>query len=107
MSCGVGHRHGSDPALLWPWCRLAATALIQSLAWEPPYATGVAQEMAKRHTHKKNLGGRDHIIRINQHLINPGFPSTPLRESDLDYKANISRNSIFNEKRNQPSNLML
>ena len=27
MSCGVGHRLGSDPALLWLWCRPAATAL--------------------------------------------------------------------------------
>ena len=39
MSCGVGHRRGSDPALLW--CRLAATAPTQLLAWEPPYAAGV------------------------------------------------------------------
>ena len=29
MSCGVGHRLGSDPALLWLWCRQAAAALIQ------------------------------------------------------------------------------
>ena len=38
MSCGVGCRHGSDPVWLWLWHRPAATALIQSLAWEPPYA---------------------------------------------------------------------
>ena len=38
MSCGVGHRRGSDLALLWLWCRLAAAALIQSLAWELPCA---------------------------------------------------------------------
>ena len=25
---GVGHRHGSDPQLLWLWRRLAATAPI-------------------------------------------------------------------------------
>ena len=48
MSCGVGCRRGSDPALLWLWCRLVARALIQPLAWEPPCATGAAQEMAKR-----------------------------------------------------------
>ena len=42
MSCGVGHRHDSDPALLWLWCGLAATAPIQRLAWEPPYAAGAA-----------------------------------------------------------------
>ena len=31
-----------DPALLWLWCRLAATAPIRPLAWGPPYAMGVA-----------------------------------------------------------------
>ena len=53
MSCGVGHRRGSDPALLWLWRRLVATAPIGPLAWEPPCATGVAQEMAKRQKKKK------------------------------------------------------
>ena len=42
MSCGVGHRHGLDLVLLWLWQRLAAVALIQPLAWELPYAAGVA-----------------------------------------------------------------
>ena len=42
MSCVVGHRHGSDPAWLWLWCRLAAAALIQPLAWERPYVMGAA-----------------------------------------------------------------
>ena len=42
MSCGSGHRRGSDLALLWLWCRLVATAPIWPLAWEPLYATGVA-----------------------------------------------------------------
>jgi len=31
-----------DPKLLGLWYRPAATALIQPLAWEPPYATAVA-----------------------------------------------------------------
>ena len=42
MSRGVGHRRGSDPKLLWLWRRPAATAPVQPLAWEPPYAVGVA-----------------------------------------------------------------
>ena len=42
MSCGVGLRHSSDPTLLWLWYRPAATAPIQPLAWESPYATGVS-----------------------------------------------------------------
>ena len=48
MSCGVGPRRGSDLALLWLWCRLAAVALIEPLAWEPPYATSVALEKKER-----------------------------------------------------------
>ena len=32
----------NDAALLWLWCRPAATAPIQPLAWEPPYAEGAA-----------------------------------------------------------------
>ena len=53
VSCWVGHRHSSDPALLWLWCRLAAAALIQPLAWEPPCATGVALKMKEREEGRK------------------------------------------------------
>ena len=53
MSCGVGHRLGSDPVLLWLWHRPAATAPIGPLAWEPPYATGAALEKAKGQKKKK------------------------------------------------------
>ena len=53
MSCGVGCRRGWDPALLWLWCRLAATAAIGPLAWEPPYAAGSGIEKAKK-TKKKS-----------------------------------------------------
>ena len=40
VSCGVGHRQGSDP--VWLWCRPVAAALIQLLAWEPPCTVGAA-----------------------------------------------------------------
>ena len=40
-------RHGSDLVLLWLWSRPAATALIQPLAWEPPYATVAALKRQK------------------------------------------------------------
>ena len=53
MSCGVGCRHGSDPVLLWLWGRPVATAPIQPLAWEPPYAAGVAQEIATTTTQRQ------------------------------------------------------
>ena len=52
MSRGVGRRLGSAPALLWLWRRLAAIPPIRRLAWEPPYAAGVAPEKAKKK--KKN-----------------------------------------------------
>ena len=52
MNCGVGCRYVSDLALLWLWCRLAATAPIQPVAWELPYAGGVALKRPK--TKNKN-----------------------------------------------------
>ena len=62
MSCGVGRRCGSDPALLWFWCRLAATAPIGPIAWEPSYAAGAALEMAKRQERKKGKKERKRKI---------------------------------------------
>ena len=48
LSCAVGHRHGSDPVLLWLWCRPAAAAWIQPLAWELPYDAHVALKEKKK-----------------------------------------------------------
>ena len=53
VSCGVGCRRGSDPALLWLWRRLGATAPIPPLAWEPPFAAGAALKRQKQ-TNKTN-----------------------------------------------------
>ena len=47
MGCGVGHRCGLDPVLLWLWYRSAAVALIGPLAWEPPCAVGTALKKNK------------------------------------------------------------
>ena len=55
MSCGVGHRHGSDLVLLWLWPRLAAVALIRPLAWEPPSAVGAALKKTKKKKDKKEI----------------------------------------------------
>ena len=44
MSGGVGCRCSSGPMLLWLWHRRVAIALIRPLAWEPPYAAGMALE---------------------------------------------------------------
>ena len=53
MSYGVGRRHGSDLAVLWVWCKPAATAPIRPLAWEPPYATGSALKRQKKKERKE------------------------------------------------------
>ena len=53
MSCGVSHRCGSDPELLWLWRRLVVTALIGLLAWEPPYAVGADLKRQKDKKKKK------------------------------------------------------
>ena len=46
-----------DLALLWLWHRLAATALIRPLAWEPLYAMGAAlkRQKKKKSFHEKFL----------------------------------------------------
>ena len=61
----VGRRYGSDPTLLWPWHRLAATAQIQPLAWEPPYATGAALKEKKK---KKKKTTNHHAIMLNVNI---------------------------------------
>ena len=47
MSCGVGQRRGSDPTWLWLQHRPVAAPLIHPPAWEPPCATGAAEERTK------------------------------------------------------------
>ena len=59
MSCGVGCRHGSDLVMLW--CRPSAVALIGPLAWELPYAMGVAL---------KSRGGKKNTQNKKQYLLN-------------------------------------
>ena len=64
MSCGVGPRSSSDPALLWLWWRPVATALMRPLAWESPYAAEAAPEKAKRPKKKKKKIGNNHLCNI-------------------------------------------
>ena len=54
MSCGGGPRCGPDPAWLWLWPRPAPEALIQALAWDPPYATGAALKAKNKQTNKNS-----------------------------------------------------
>ena len=55
MSCGVGHKCGLDLVSLWLWRRPAATAPMQPLAWEPPYALGMALKRLKKKEKKDML----------------------------------------------------
>ena len=55
LSCGIGHRSGLDPTLLRLWCRPTAAAPIQPLAWELPYAKGVALKGQKQNKTKSLL----------------------------------------------------
>ena len=75
MSCGVGRRYGSDPALLWLWRRLAAVAPIRPLAWELPYASGVALK-SKQVRKKENqiLKGLEGILIVREPDFLPVFP---------------------------------
>ena len=64
MSCGVGRRQGLDPELLWLWCGLAAAAPIQPLAWERPYASGMALK-GKKKKKKKNRNQKKLKPKVN------------------------------------------
>ena len=56
--------------LLWLWHRHAAVALTGPLAWEPPYAVGVAlkKQKKKKRERKKKKKKRKEID-----LVNLGF----------------------------------
>ena len=55
MSCGVGHRFSSDPALLWLWRRPAATALIRPPDWELPYPAERSPKKTKKQKQKPHF----------------------------------------------------
>ena len=48
ISCGVGRRHSSDPALLWLSLWPATAASIYPLAWEFSYTAGMALKRQKK-----------------------------------------------------------
>ena len=75
MSCGVGHRHGSDLEWLWVWHRPVATAPIRPLTWEPPYDSGLALKSQK--DKKKKIRFYHHSLGTSTVLFCPvvrGFP---------------------------------
>ena len=88
MSCSVGCRSG----IAWLWCTPAATALIRPLAWEPPYAAGVAlkgQKTKKGKKERKNSaalgetpGFSSRNIRIFEFFCRTKSPTMKAREED-------------------------
>ena len=90
MSCGVGHRHGSDVAVLWLWRRLVAIAPIGPLAWEPPYATGAALKKKKKKKKKRPREKQSTAL-------------GPLRFlAEVLWTSCLSRGSLFHGRRLQP-----
>ena len=73
LGCGVGCRRSSDPVLLWLWWRPAATAPIQPLVWEPPYATGAALEKTQKKK-KKRERERNEYFKTEQPRVLPCPP---------------------------------
>ena len=63
-SFSVGHRHVSDPELLWLWHRPAAVLPVRPQAWELPYATGVALERKKKKKIFAAESGRQAVLRV-------------------------------------------
>ena len=72
MSCGID----LDPMLLWLWRRLATTASIGPLAWEPPYAEGAALKRQKTNYLNQCLEGD-----LPRHIIKAEPKSSPRREN--------------------------
>ena len=52
--------------LLWLWCKLAAVALIQHLAWELPYAAGATLKKKRR---KKEKGKKRAKTFVEEFLV--------------------------------------
>ena len=48
VSRGVGHRRGLDLVVVWLWRMLAAIGPVRLVAWERPYATGIAIQSQKK-----------------------------------------------------------
>ena len=76
MSCGVGHRHGLDLALLWLGYRLTPAGPIRPLAWELPHAMGAA---LKRKIVVLCPPAYTHALRTKQSRAAIAMTTTPIR----------------------------
>ena len=59
MSCGVGCRYSSDPAI----AVASAASLIQPLAWKHLYTTVTALEGKKKKKKKKRMGEGSNVLK--------------------------------------------
>ena len=110
MSYGVGHRLGLDPALLWLWCRLAASALIRPLPgnlhrlrlWPQKDVKKPRQILHHWWVSKTLLGDRSHIQETHTerfHLPNVSrkskFLNPPSHPQPTPNLLSVSRNLLF------------
>ena len=90
MSCGVGHRHGSDPVLLWLWHRLAAVAPIK-----PPYAMGAALKSQKKKVKlkikKKKRKRNATVVTAEEKNLPFFFPELHLQKNNSEKHEQISQ----------------
>ena len=87
MSYDVGHRHSSDLAWLWLWCRPAVVVLIRPLAWEPPYAMVQPKKdkRPKKKKKKKKMSSVTKSVTLRIHAGQwPATPSLPGRAPELE-----------------------
>ena len=96
MSCGVGRRRGLDPELLWLWCTLAV--LIRSLAWDPPYAVGVALKSKKKKKKEiyspSSIWNNSRIFFALQLLVNNKIISLDLPVAEVYKKVWCTTNEV-------------
>ena len=84
VSCGVSHRHGSDPPLLWLWRQTMVIAPMRPLAWEPPYATGPALEKDKKQKQTPKSSIHIDIPGLYSHSIQSGYLEVEPQESGFE-----------------------
>ena len=91
MSYGVVCRCGLDLALPWLWYGLAAVALIESLAWEPPYARNVAlksKKKKKKKGKKKTRALGSNLLFVQPRSAISSYPSVSPSVYEEDNNAN-------------------
>ena len=87
-----------DPALLWLWCRPAATAPIQPLDWKLPYAAGAALESKKKKKVHLEPLSQNRLCCCTCHSLSQLHVSTsvsPARQCSLPEGRDVSLNFLF------------